>query len=246
MIGWFGRKRAAKAEPVRPQRDSPPAQWASATVETAPRVDLTPQAHEQLAAVLARQPQAAALRIFVKNPGGSPPQYDMALEPANAVRPGDVAIDADGLRILVDADSLAAVDGATVDFRDDPLQPGFVVNPPEPPRMDVPDAFDTSDPLAAQVQSVLVHHVNPGIASHGGRAELVGVKDDVVYVAMGGGCQGCSMAAVTLKQGIEQILKEMIPRIRAVVDATDHAHGSNPFYTSEKGGESPFHQPAKA
>jgi Fe/S biogenesis protein NfuA len=230
MLGWFGRKHEAKAEPA------------------APRVALnvTPVAHEQLAAVLGRQPQAAALRIFVKNPGGSPPQYDMALEPADMVRQGDVVIDAGGLRVLVDAASLAAVEGATVDFRDDPLQPGFIVNPPTPPVMDVPDAFDMSDPLAAQVQSVLVHHVNPGIASHGGRAELVGVKDDVVYVAMGGGCQGCSMAAVTLKQGIEQILKQMIPQIRAVVDATDHAHGSNPFYTSEKGGESPLHQAAKA
>src|SRR5437016_138396 len=229
MLGWFGRKHEAKAEP-------------------APRIslNLTPQAHQQLSAVLARQPQAAALRIFVKNPGGSPPQYDMALEPADALRQGDVAIDADGLRILVDAQSLPAVEGATVDFRDDPLQPGFVVNPPEPPRLDVPEAFDTSDPLALQVESVLVHHVNPGIAAHGGRAELVGVKDDVVYVAMGGGCQGCSMAAVTLKQGIEQILKQMIPRIKAVVDATDHAQGSNPFYTSEKSGESPLHQAAKA
>jgi len=229
MLSWFGRKRDLKAEP-------------------APRaaVNLTPQAHQQLAAVLARQPQAAALRIFVKNPGSNPPQYDMALEPADVLRHGDVVIDASGLRVLVDADSLAAVDGATVDFRDDPLQPGFVVNPPAPPAFAVPDAFDTSDPLAAQVQSVLVHHVNPGIAAHGGRAELVGVKDDVVYVAMGGGCQGCSMAAVTLKQGIEQILKQMIPRIKAVVDATDHALGNNPFYTSEKGGESPFHEPAKA
>src|SRR5712691_5555951 len=203
MVAWFGRKRAPKAEP-------PPSLV----------VNLTPQAHQQLAAVLARQPRAAALRIFVKNPGGSPPQYDMALEPADMLRDGDVVIDSDGLRVLVDADSQAAVDGATVDFRDDPLQP--------------------------QVQSVLVHHVNPGIAAHGGRAELVGVKDDVVYVAMGGGCQGCSMAAVTLKQGIEQILKQMIPQIRGVVDATDHAHGSNPFYTAEKGGESPFHQAAKA
>ena len=69
----------------------------------------------------------------------------------------------------------------------------------------------------------------------------------MVFVALGGGCQGCSMASVTLKQGIEQILKQAIPRIRAVVDATDHAHGSNPFYTSDKGGaESPFHQAAKA
>src|SRR5438552_4937032 len=136
MLGWFGRKHEVKAEP-------------------APRISLnvTPQAHQQLAAVLARQPQAAALRIFVKNPGGSPPQYDMALEPADMARQGDVVIDAQGLRVLVDADSLAAVDGATVDFRDDPLQPGFVVNPPMPAAVAVPDAFDTSDPLAAQVES---------------------------------------------------------------------------------------------
>src|SRR5438132_10143370 len=229
MLAWFGRKRSPKAEPPPPLR-----------------LNLTPPARQQLATVLARQPQAAVLRILVKNPGGSPPQYDMALEAAASVRAGDVVVDADGFRVLVDPDSLPAVEGATVDFRDDPLQPGFVVNPPEPPRLDVPEAFDTSDPLALQVESVLVHHVNPGIAAHGGRAELVGVKDDVVYVAMGGGGQGCSMAAVTLKQGIEQILKQMIPSIRAVVDATDHAHGSNPFYTAEKGGESPFHQAAKA
>jgi Fe/S biogenesis protein NfuA len=100
--------------------------------------------------------------------------------------------------------------------------------------------------LVAQVQSVIEHHVNPGIASHGGHASLVGIKDDVVFLALGGGCQGCSMAAVTLKQGIEQILKQAIPRIRAVVDATDHAGGDNPFYTSDKGAESPFHEPAKA
>jgi Fe/S biogenesis protein NfuA len=237
MLGWFGRKRQDKHE-------GPP-QPAAEPVLTA-RLKITPQAHQQLAVVLARQEQAASLRILVRNPGGSPPQYDMALEPAGLVRDGDLIIDANGLRILVDAVSLPAVEGATVDFRDDPLQPGFVVNPPAPPTPEMPDTFDTTDPLALQVQSVLEHHVNPGIASHGGRAELVGVKDDVVYVALGGGCQGCSMAAVTLKQGIEQILKQMIPRISAVVDATDHAHGSNPFYTSEKGGESPLHQAAKA
>ena len=96
------------------------------------------------------------------------------------------------------------------------------------------------------MQHLLEHQINPSIASHGGHAELVGIKDDVVYVALGGGCQGCSMASVTLKQGIEQLLKQAIPRIKSVVDATDHAGGSNPFYSAEKGGESPFHQPAKA
>jgi Fe/S biogenesis protein NfuA len=223
MLGWLRRK---------PKEKSPTL-----------RVNLTPAAHQQLAAVLGRQEQAAALRIMVKNPGAGAPQYDMALEPANMLRPGDTLVEVDGLRILVDAQSMPAVDGATVDFRDDPLQPGFIVAPPQ---FEVPAAFDGSNPLAEQVQALLEHEVNPGIAAHGGHAQLVGVKDDVVYVAMGGGCQGCSMASVTLKQGIEQILKQAIPKIRAVVDATDHAMGSNPFYTADKGGESPFHQPAKA
>ena len=193
--------------------------------------------------MLGRQSAPAALRIFVRNPGDSPPQFDMSLEPADAVRHGDTVVDLDGLRVLVDAESRQAVDGATVDFRDDPLQPGFLI---EPPRIEVPGRFDTASPLTAQVESVLEHHVNPSIAAHGGHAHLVGVKDDVVFVALGGGCQGCSMASVTLTQGIEQILKQAIPRIRAVVDATDHALGQNPFYTADKGGESPFHQPAKA
>src|SRR5919202_639718 len=83
-------------------------------------------------------------------------------------------------------------------------------------------------------------------AVDGATIDFVAVRDDVVYLALGGGCQGCSMASVTLKQGIEQIIKQMIPRVREVVDVTDHAQGSNPFYTAEKGGESPFHQHAKA
>ena len=207
------------------------------------KLELTPAARSQWSAVLGRQSAPAALRIFVRNPGDSPPQFDMSLEPADAVRHGDTVVDLDGLRVLVDAESRQAVDGATVDFRDDPLQPGFLI---EPPRIEVPGRFDTASPLTAQVESVLEHHVNPSIAAHGGHAHLVGVKDDVVFVALGGGCQGCSMASVTLTQGIEQILKQAIPRIRAVVDATDHALGQNPFYTADKGGESPFHQPAKA
>ena len=208
-----------------------------------PRLELPPAARAKLAEVLGRQPGQAVLRILVRNPGGAPPQYDMALEAASAVRDIDAVVVIDGLRVVVDPASLSAVDGASVDFRDDPLQPGFLI---EPPRIEVPSSFDDADPLAAQVEAVLQHDVNPAIAAHGGHAHLLGVKDDVVFVALGGGCQGCSMASVTLKQGIEQIIKQAIPRIRAVVDATDHALGSNPFYTADKGGETPFHQPSKA
>ena len=233
MLGWLRRKDKDKGN-------------ADMTPPLPLRLQLTPAARTQLSLVFERQTEPAALRILVKNPGASPPQFDMAIEPRDAVREGDTVVDLDGLRILVDSASLSVLDGSSVDFRNDPLQPGFLVQPPAPEVPDVPAEFDVSSPLAAQVQSVLMHHVNPAIASHGGHADLVGVKDDVVFVALGGGCQGCSMAAVTLKQGIEQILRQAIPTIRAVVDATDHALGNNPFYSSDKGGESPFHQPAKA
>ena len=118
--------------------------------QTAPppmKLELTPAARSQLSAVLGRQSAPAALRIFVRNPGDSPPQFDMSLEPADAVRHGDTVVDLDGLRVLVDAESRQAVDGATVDFRDDPLQPGFLI---EPPRIEVPGRFDAASRCSAR------------------------------------------------------------------------------------------------
>jgi Fe/S biogenesis protein NfuA len=212
-------------------------------------VHFTPTARQQVLQVLSReQPGAVALRLSVKNPGAGSPQYDMALEQVGAARAEDSIIDAGGFLLVVDAASLPDVNGATVDFVDDPLRPGFRVDPPIPevPAGAIGAGLEPQNPLAAQVRFILDQHINPGIASHGGLAQLVGIKDDIVYLALGGGCQGCAMASVTLKQGIEQVIRQALPQVRGVVDATDHAQGTNPFYTSAKGAESPFHQPAKA
>jgi Fe/S biogenesis protein NfuA len=72
--------------------------------------------------------------------------------------------------------------------------------------------------------------VNPRIASHGGAVELVDVADDVIYVRMMGGCQGCAASAMTLRQGIERMVREEIPEVRDIVDLTDHDAGANPYY----------------
>jgi Fe/S biogenesis protein NfuA len=69
---------------------------------------------------------------------------------------------------------------------------------------------------------------------HGGRADLVAVEDGTVFVQLSGGCQGCGLATVTLSQGIEVSLKEAVPEIERVVDVTDHAQGSNPYYQPAK------------
>ena len=88
--------------------------------------------------------------------------------------------------------------------------------------------------------TVICHQqINPAIASHGGFVSLLEVKDGTAYVAFGGGCVGCGMVSVTLKQGVETTLTDSVPEITAVVDSTDHASGTNPYYQPSKGGESP-------
>lgn len=93
---------------------------------------------------------------------------------------------------------------------------------------------ELTGPLADKVTQVLISHVNPAIAGHGGAAELVGVEGDDVYLRLLGGCQGCGLASVTLRQGIEQILRGAIPEIGQVIDVTDHQSGSNPYYEAAK------------
>ena len=90
-------------------------------------------------------------------------------------------------------------------------------------------------PLARRVTAVLESEVNPSIAEHGGRADLVTMDGSVVHLRLSGGCQGCGMAKETLTQGIEGILREAVPEISDIVDVTNHAEGSNPFYQSTNG-----------
>lgn len=88
--------------------------------------------------------------------------------------------------------------------------------------------------LKEKVQELLDDMINPAIAGHGGFIRLLDVRDNQVFVMMGGGCQGCGMADVTLKQGIETMIKEEIPQIVGVIDQTDHAGGQNPYYQPAK------------
>ncbi len=88
--------------------------------------------------------------------------------------------------------------------------------------------------LKSKVQDLVDTSINPAIAAHGGYVELLDVKDNVVYLQMGGGCQGCGAADITLKAGIERLIKEEIPEITEVLDTTDHAAGANPYYAAGK------------
>jgi Fe-S cluster biogenesis protein NfuA len=95
-------------------------------------------------------------------------------------------------------------------------------------------ARSDDDALYERVADLFESQVNPMVARHGGRVELIDVQDAVVMVRMAGGCQGCGMADVTLRQGIEAMLQQHVPDVKGVVDITDHTAGSNPYFSGAK------------
>jgi len=140
---------------------------------------------------------------------------------------------------VIPAESIPNMKGAVLDVNSDGGETGMViVNPNQPPTMGSPamagPPVDLSGDVAQRVLQVLEAQINPSIAAHGGRADLVAVEDDAAYLRLSGGCAGCGMAAVTLSQGIEVALRDSVPEITRVIDVTDHASGTNPYYEAAK------------
>jgi len=137
-----------------------------------------------------------------------------------------------GLAVIFPEDDIPKLEGASLDLSEQGLAMNNPNGPSSPSISGV--SGDLTGPLVDQVQQVLNEQVNPAIAAHGGGAELVSVDGTIAYLRLYGGCQGCGLAQVTLKQGIERTLLEAIPELTAVVDVTDHASGENPYIESQK------------
>lgn len=167
-----------------------------------------------------------SLRIYIQGGSKASWEYGFTFDEPND---RDEVLSQGDLDLVVDRLSLMYMEGSEVDFVDDARGSGFVVDNPTPPPL-------LQDPVAAQVQRLIEERINPGVAMHGGQVQLLDYDDGRVYLEMGGGCQGCGMADVTLKQGIEQMLRQEIPEITEIIDQTDHAAGTNPYYSSAKGG----------
>ncbi len=168
-------------------------------------------------------PELRALRV-----AGTRAEQRLWLVKESDRQEGDDVFSPGPFEVFMDPTSAGQLDGATVDFVEGVMQSGFRVFFPSP-------VWD--DPLAQKVQDVIDTVVNPGVAGHGGTVSLQGVKAGVAYISFGGGCQGCGAADVTLKQGIDRILREHVPEIRGVADSTDHAAGENPYYLPDDTGE---------
>ncbi|MCP3991056.1 MAG: hypothetical protein GY724_18415 [Actinomycetia bacterium] len=194
---------------------------------------------EALAAVLdvratEDDPAGTALRVAITGSNMTDFVYGLDLVPVAEAVPGDIVYtqgDHDELTVIVPADSVDNMAGATLDVPSNSAPGGLVIRNPNTPDPLAGLDLDLSGELPEKVQAVLDQAVNPALAAHGGYAALVSIEDTKVYVTMGGGCQGCSASAMTLSDGIRSMLMESLPEITDVIDATDHSAGENPFYS---------------
>lgn len=168
------------------------------------------------------------LRVQVSQGGTKQVEFGLSFVAEADQEETDTLIDADGFSVHLDPEAMRWLEGATIDFIETLQESGF--------KVDAPNAApgQPKGALADAVRQVLLEKINPSIASHGGNVSLEGLEDNKAYLRFGGGCQGCSMIDVTLKQGVEVAIKEAVPAIIEVIDVTDHADGTNPYYSPGK------------
>ncbi len=217
--------------------------WSERLVKVAEFVlELTEEAKDLVRSVQAEEsdPEALGLWVEIAGTNGNAYNYDVYFQAVSDAGLHDsVEVVAPGLRVVVPEKSVAILRGSRMEVSSD--DGGLVIVNPNTPSAgilaDAPEglAEATLDSVVAKrIIEVLMDEINPAIASHGGRADLVGVNENVVFLRLSGGCQGCGMASVTLSQGIEVAIKEAVPEITQVIDVTDHLSGANPYYQSSK------------
>ena len=195
---------------------------------------IAPDALDMIRQLRDNEPGEGEFALSIEVTGFRGPQfsYELAFVPLADKAENWVEERHDDLAVIFPKADTGKLDGSSLELTEQGLAMNNP-NSPAPPEMAAP-AGHLSGPLVDRVQQVISEQVNPAIAAHGGGAELVSVDGTIAYLRLFGGCQGCGLAQVTLKQGIERILLESIPELTQVVDVTDHASGEDPYYQSQK------------
>ncbi len=189
---------------------------------------------------------AEALRISKRDGSPLSSAYDLTLVSLADQDGKDVKFEVEGIHVLVEEDSADRLNGATVDFVERVNERGFEVLPvgsahpsdsvapnDSVASSEVPAAAPPSGEIADRVRTILDDQVNPSIAAHGGMISLAEVKGTEIYLEMSGGCQGCALSRMTLRQGVERMIRESVPEITEVHDVTDHTSGENPYFEEQ-------------
>ena len=190
-------------------------------------ISFTPEALEKLGAVLAAQGQpVAGLRLQITGRSQGEFEHVLSVEPRGARSEDEVVVETGGLRLFIDPRTARYANGIRIHYEyRGPDVSGLQFLNPNPLWLDEREF---------QIQDIFDNHINPAIASHGGWVTLIAVEGTTAYVQLGGGCQGCGQADVTLKQGIAATILEEVEGIERVVDETDHDAGENPYFKPSK------------
>ncbi len=191
-------------------------------------IKISDAAQEHFVKLLSSQAEGTNIRVFVVNPGTVKAECGVSYCPPDAIEPDDIKLDYNGFSALVDADSKPFLEDAEIDFVTDQMGSQLTLKAPNAKLKKVAD----DAPLFDRVNYFLQAEVNPQLAGHGGECSLVEVTDDgYVVLQFGGGCNGCSQIDVTVKDGIEkQLIELMGDEIKGVKDVTEHQRGEHSYY----------------
>ena len=191
-------------------------------------IEITQSAQEYFGRLIAQQEMDdVGLHLTVLNPGTPVASCDLQFHVPGQSGEEEIEFNYDKFKLYVPAGSERWLEQAKIDFEKSDAGGQLTIKAPGIKG----DKPDDSEGLEAKIAWVLQSEINPGLASHGGQVSLEMITpENEVVLRFGGGCHGCGMVNVTLQDGIEKTLKEYFPEIKAVIDATDHATGSNPYY----------------
>ena len=191
-------------------------------------IEITDPAREYLVELLAKQDdKEVGIRVFITDPGTPRAETCLAYCTKGEQQEGDQSVQFYGFTAWFEERSIPFLKDGVVDYAKDRMGGQLTI---KAPNSRVPQISDDS-PLADRINYVLFNEINPSLASHGGMVSLIEVvDDDIAVLQFGGGCQGCGMVDVTLKDGVEKALLEQLPQLKAVRDVTDHSVTENAFY----------------
>ena len=191
-------------------------------------ITISEDAQAHFRRLLEQQEAGTNIRIFVVNPGTPGAECGVSYCPPNAVEETDSQFDYNGFSAFVDEISLPCLDEAEIDYITDPMGSQLTLKAPNAKMRKVAD----DAPFIERLDYVIQTQINPQLASHGGKITLIEVTDDkIAILQFGGGCNGCSMVDVTLKEGIEKQLLAMFPEeLVGVKDVTEHQRGEHSYY----------------
>jgi len=228
MAAWFGSKKEKDTPegqtPGNPDSQQNPTNGG----QEEPLLTITDVARDKLIELIQNaESTVLGVRLLAEATSPANPQYSLAFVQEGEDFEDDTALDFSDFKVFIDPDSLSYVQNVKLDFITSGMGGGFRID-----RI-LPKA-QLEGPTAEKVQRIIDEQINPALALHGGFVQLIDVQGSTAYIELGGGCKGCGMVDVTLKQGIEVMIKQNVPEITEILDSTDHASGKNPYYQASK------------